>query len=115
MAYNEQLARRINETLSELHVQFEEKKMFGGIAFMIKNKMCCGIVNDDLMVRVMEDQYETLLEEPHASEMNFTGRVMKGFIMVEPEGLKSTKQLTKWIQHGIEFGKRGVVKSKKKK
>lgn len=115
MAYNEALGARIALILSDQFIEFIEKKMFGGLAFMINDKMCVGIIKDSLMLRVMDDQYEKVLKLKHADIMQFTGKPMKGFVLIDPEGLKTQPQLKKWIDYGLEFGKHGVVKSKKKK
>lgn len=115
MAYNEQLSIRIHNILAELNVSFIEKKMFGGNAFMINDKMCIGIMKEELMLRVMDEFYESLLEENHVNPMNFTGKIMKGFVFIEPEALSTDNQLRKWIKYGLDFAERGVFKSKKKK
>jgi TfoX N-terminal domain len=103
MAYNELLADRVRQTLSSKAVPFEEKKMFGGIAFMIRNRMACGIVKEDLMVRVVDSKYEAALEKPHCSVMDFTGRVMKGFLMIGPAGCDADKALGEWLDLGVEY------------
>lgn len=102
MAYNEALADRIRVVLGA-RGGVEEKKMFGGIAFMYKGKMAMGIVKDDLMVRVVASKYESSLEKPHCREMDFTGRPMKGFLFVGPEGFDTDRQLEEWVGLGIEF------------
>lgn len=115
MAYNEQLSIRIQNKLTELDVSFVEKKMFGGNAFMINDKMCIGIMKEELMLRVMDEFYESLLEENYVNPMNFTGKIMKGFVFIEPEVLLTENQLKRWINYGLDFAERGVLKSKKKK
>ncbi|MEQ8362074.1 MAG: TfoX/Sxy family protein [Cyclobacteriaceae bacterium] len=102
MAYNEKLADRIREKLV-VHKKVEEKKMMGGLCFMYKSKMCCGIVKDDLMVRVIESRYEEALSHPYGREMDFTGRPLKGFVFVAPDGFKKEKDLNYWMQMGVEF------------
>ncbi len=115
MAYNVTLADRIAEKLYELEINFHEKKMFGGIAFMINDKMCIGVVKDEMMLRVMDNHYEKLMEENHVNPMQFTGKTMKGFLFIELPAYKNDKDLLKWLNYGIEFGEKGIVKSKKKK
>ncbi len=115
MAYDENLSLRIQKQLIERQVDFVEKKMFGGNAFMIQDKMCIGVVKDELMLRVMDEFYEPLLEGNHVKPMNFTGKTMKNFLFIEPEGYITEQELSKWIQYAIDFGVRGVLKSKKKK
>ncbi|TDD93813.1 TfoX/Sxy family protein [Flavobacterium cellulosilyticum] len=115
MAYNEELSLRVNKRLIELNCSFIEKKMFGGNAFMINDKMCVGIMKAEVMLRVLDSEYEVLIESNHVHPMNFTGKTMKGFLLIEAEGLKKETDLNKWIDYGLEFSKFGIVKSKKKK
>ena len=114
MPYNELLAGRIRNSLSALHTRFVEKKMFGGLAFMVKDKMCCGIVKDDLMVRVIDDRYEQALSKPGAREMDFTGRPMRGFVFVGARGISNTKSLQGWLEMAIECAKTGKKKLNKR-
>jgi len=113
MAYNEKLASRISKLLKP-QKGVKEKKMFGGIAYMLKDKMMCGIVKDDLMVRCLEDKYELLLKKLHSRVMDFTGRTMKGFLFVDASGIKTDNQLNKWLDVGIEFALKSPPKKKKK-
>lgn len=115
MAYNEALSLRVEKLLIQLNVNFIEKKMFGGNAFMINDKMCIGIVKNELMVHVLDAEYESLLETNHIRAMDFTGRIMKGFVFVEEEVLKTDEKLLHWIHFGLDFAEKGIVKSKKKK
>ena len=80
----------------------EEKKMFGGVCFMVSRHMCCGIVGDTLMARVGPANYEACLRHAHASEMDFTGKSMKGMIYVAPEGIEEDVELAHWL--GICIG-----------
>jgi TfoX/Sxy family transcriptional regulator of competence genes len=114
MAYDEKLADRIRESLLD-RKGIIEKKMFGGVAFMQKEKMFVGIVKDELMLRVMEAKEPEALEHPHARPMDFTGRPMKGFLFISPEGFKSKKQLESWLALGLEYVKLSPAKKKKKK
>ncbi len=77
--------------------------MFGGIAFMLNGNMCCGVINDDLMVRVGPDGFEDALGRPHARPMDFTGRPMKGFVFVGSEGTDASATLIGWVQRGVAF------------
>ena len=106
MAYNEDLARRISEALQPHGKEITEKKMFGGVAFMYKGKMCCGVVKDELMLRVVSEKYGDALKQPHTRAMDFTGKPMKDFLYIEPEGFKSDKQLNEWIALGLEHAER---------
>lgn len=112
MAYDEKLADRMREKLMGLK-KVEEKKMMGGLCFMVNGKMCCGIVKEDLMVRVVEDRHEEALSNPHGRPMDFTGKPLKNFVFVSPDGVKKDKDLTYWLEMGIEFV--NTVPSKKKK
>lgn len=113
MAYNEYLAERIRRALAARH-DVEEKKMFGGICFLVKGKMAAGIVKDDLMVRVVGSKYQEALAKPHCREMDFTGKPLKGFLYVGAEGLDSDRALEEWLQLGVEFVENAPVKLKNK-
>jgi TfoX-like protein len=80
-----------------------ERKMFGGLAFMVNGHMCCGIVGEDLAVRTGPDACRQALSRPHARPMYFTGRPMKGFAFVAPEGYRSDADLKAWTQCGLDF------------
>lgn len=102
MAFNENLANKLRETFLAKNIEIEEKRMFGGITFMYKGKMCCGVATDELMVRVVVDKMEKLLERPYVREMDFTGRPLKGFLYVGQEALQSVDSFREWIEYGIE-------------
>jgi len=113
MAYDEFLADRIKITLQEKRIPFIEKKMMGGLCFMVDGKMCVGVIKNDLMTRVHPDQYDRLLQKKGSKAMDFTSRIMKGFIMVEPAGVDMDEDLDEWIQHCLDFNP--LAKSSKKK
>lgn len=102
MAYNERLAERIR-TILRGRRRVTEKKMFGGLAFMVNGHMCVGINGDDLMVRVGPERYERSLEYKHARPMDFTGKPLKGMVYVSPPGYRSTVNLTRWVEDGLKF------------
>ena len=102
MPFNEALAGRVRRVLAS-HRDIEEKKMFGGVAFMLGGKMFCGIVGDDLMVRVGPSHYEECLALAHVRPMDFTGKPMRGYVFVGQPGCKTTKALARWIDRGVEF------------
>jgi TfoX/Sxy family transcriptional regulator of competence genes len=102
MAYDEGLAQRIRGVFTDRE-DVIEKKMFGGLAFMVRGHMCCGVSGDDLMLRVGPDQYNEALAQPHARPMDFTGRPMKGFVYVDQAGLDSDDDLEAWIGRGLTF------------
>jgi TfoX/Sxy family transcriptional regulator of competence genes len=114
MAYNEDLALRIAHKLAEFRVNFTEKKMFGGIAFMVNDKMCVGVTKEQMMLRVMDEHYDGLLEENHIHPMQFTGKTMRGFLFIDQEAFETDPALERLINYGLEFGEKGKVKSKKK-
>lgn len=102
MAYDEGLAERLRDILNE-QPGVTEKKMFGGLAFLCQGHMFCGIVGDDLMVRVGAERYEQALLEPYTRAMDFTGRPMKGYVYVEPAGFEADEALETWTNQGLEF------------
>lgn len=102
MAFDEGVAERIRECFAERY-DIEEKKMFGGLAFMHNGNMCVGVVRDTLMARVGPEQYQQALKLPHAREMDFTGKPLKGFVYVEPEGFETDKELRAWIKRCENF------------
>ncbi|WP_035348396.1 TfoX/Sxy family protein [Edaphobacter aggregans] len=102
MAYDEMLQERIRRTVGG-RVGVTEKKMFGGVAFLLDGKMFCGIVKDDLMVRVGPDRHEDALREPHVRPMDFTGRPMKGYVYVDPDGSGTDREVKRWAERGFEF------------
>ena len=113
MAYDEKIAERLSKVFSE-HKGVQEKKMFGGIAFMLRDHMCVGIVDDLLMVRVGPERYEQANKEAHVRPMDFTGRPMRGYVYVEPAGFKTEKSLREWVQKGVSFVKTLPPKKPKK-
>ena len=102
MAYDEGLAQRVRELLRD-RIGVEEKKMFGGLCFMVSNHMCCGIVGETLMARVGPSNYEECLRCDHAGVMDFTGKAMKGMIYVAPEGIEDDAVLLHWLNICCEF------------
>lgn len=102
MAYNESLAARVRDVLSD-EFGVVEKKMFGGLAFMLRGNMCVGIVNDNLLVRVGKENHAAALALPHARVMDFTGRPMQGFIYVDPAGISSDDDLAVWVSRGVAY------------
>ena len=113
MAYNEYLADLIRSELKEQSVPFEEKKMMGGLCIMVDDKMCVGIINDDLMARVGPHQYETFLEKPGARMMDFTKRPMKGYLYADSTVWDNHEHLSEWVSQCLVFNKE--AKSSKKK
>jgi TfoX/Sxy family transcriptional regulator of competence genes len=103
MAFNEALAERIRHALARKK-NIEEKKMFGGIGFLLNGNMLVGVWKDSLIVRVGPDGYEDALLEPHVKEFDITGKPMKGWVLVEPEGVEDDgRPLKTWIQRAVKF------------
>ncbi len=101
MAYNEELAARVAELIGA-RAEYEEKKMFGGLAFMVNTHMACGLMGDDLMVRVGAAQYEQALADG-AREMDFTGRPMRGMVRVDGLMIADPSALENWVGRGVSF------------
>ena len=102
MAYSEYLADRTRSALAA-SADLQERNRFGGLAFMVNGHMCCGIVGEDLMVRVGPDLYESSLAQPHTREMDFTGKTLKGMVYVGRQGIESEKQLGQWVQRCLAY------------
>ena len=102
MAYDEGLAQRVREVLGDLP-GLVEKKMFGGVGFMVKGNMACGVHKDMLIVRVGPEAYEETMQYPHTRPFDMTGRAMKGWVMVEPGGFDSQADLEEWVTAGLNF------------
>lgn len=102
MAYDETLAYRVREVLAD-RTDVTERKMFGGLAFMISGNMCVGLTDDALMARVGKERYDELLALPHARPMDFTGRPMGGFLFVDPAGIATDEGLRAWVERCLAF------------
>ncbi len=102
MAYDEEVASRVRQVLGEL-AGLEEKKMFGGLGYLLMGNMACGVNKDDLIIRVGPDEYEKYVALPHARPFDFTGRPMKGWLMIAPAGYKAEEDLVAWIKRGVDF------------
>jgi hypothetical protein len=102
VAYDEELAQRIRAVLDG-DPGVDERKMFGGIAFLIDGNMAVGVTGEDLMVRVGPDAWADALAQPHAREMDFTGRPMKGFVYVSDAGIAEDVDLAAWVARGTDF------------
>ena len=121
MAYDEYLADRIRRTLAEKHAPFDEMKMMGGLLFKVDEKMLCGIHIDKkygdtlLMARIGEEVYAKELEKECCLPMDFTGRPMKGYIFVTPDGFDSEDDLSYWMDKCLEFNPQAKASKKRKK
>ena len=114
MAYDEALEQRIIDILTAHRVRFATKKMFGGVAFMVKDKMCVGVLKQDLMVRFDPDVQEKVLSRKGAREMDFTKRPMKGYAFVDPTGTDTTTRLRSWIELALAFNPKAKKAPKRK-
>ncbi len=113
MAYDELLSDRIKQTLNDKKVPFDEKKMFGGVAFMVDEKMCVGVIKDNLMARVDPEFHDEAITNKSCRAMDFTGRPMKGFVYIEPTGIDMDVDLSYWIDKALEYNPK--AKSSKKR
>lgn len=113
MAYSEKLANMTRELIAATHKNVEEKAMFGGLCFMVNDKMCVGVEKDRLMVRLDPAMYDEVMEKDGCKPMDFTGRVMKGFVFVDADVLSTKKKLDYWVQLALEYNK--IAKPSKKK
>ena len=102
MAFSAALAERIRQGLAR-RKGIEAKKMFGGIGFLLNGNMLVGVWKDSLIVRLGPDEGEEALKEPHVSEFDITGRAMKGWVLVAPEGVDADEQLKGWIERAVKF------------
>jgi TfoX/Sxy family transcriptional regulator of competence genes len=102
MAFSEELAERIRQGLAR-RKGIEAKKMFGGIGFLLNGNMLVGVWKDSLIVRLGPEEGEEALKEPHIREFDITGRAMKGWVLVAPEGVDADEQLKGWVQRAVKF------------
>src|ERR1700739_3886275 len=115
MAYNEQLADRTREIICLTHKNVEEKRMFGGLCFMVNGKMCVGIEQQRLMVRLDPEKCDEALEKEGCRPMDFTGKPMKGYVFVDESGMKTEKAFEYWVSLCLEFNSRAKAARKKAK
>jgi TfoX/Sxy family transcriptional regulator of competence genes len=114
MAYNEKLADRTREFISVSHKNVEEKKMFGGLCFMVNGKMCVGVEQERLMVRLDPERYDEAMEKEGCKPMDFTGKIMKGYVFVDIDALNTKKKLEYWVKLALEFNSKAKASRKKK-
>lgn len=113
MAFNEKLADRIREALENVP-NTTEKKMFGGICFLVNDKMCMGVIKDEMMCRIDPKMDEIVLEMNGCRPMDFSGKQMKGYVFVSEEGMKNKKEFDYWIGLSLAFNKDAKPAKKKK-
>jgi TfoX/Sxy family transcriptional regulator of competence genes len=118
MPYDDTAAARVRRILAKRR-DVVERKMMGGLCFMVKGSMCCGVSGSAVMVRVGAEAYRQMLAEPHVRPLEFAGRRPRGFVLVEPEAYRTDTMLGTWVQRGIDFvtalpPKRAAAKSRRR-
>ncbi len=114
MAYNEKLANRIRERLQDLP-KVEEKEMMGGLTFMVNDKMCIGIIKDEMMCRIDPEIHEVEIEKTGCRTMDFTKRPMKGYVMIDDTGMRTQKEFNYWIERSLDFNEKAKASKKRKR
>lgn len=114
MAYDEQLAIRVRNVFAKRKVTFAEKRMMGGLCFLVDGKMCVGVEKERLMVRLDPEIYEDALRCKGCAPMDFTGRPMRGFVFVNPDGLAGSRDLASWVDLALEFNPKAKSSKKRK-
>ncbi len=102
MPYDELLAIRVRAAISPLP-GLKEKKMFGGVCYLVNGNMACGVYKDDLIVRVGKEKFQEALSRPHTKLFDITGKALKGWVMVEPQGCATQPDLKAWVEQGLAF------------
>lgn len=115
MAYNEYLSERIENYFNAEKIQFRGMKMMGGYCFMVDEKMCVGVVQDEVMARIGIDNYEEALKKEGCKEMNFTGRSMRGYVFLNEDATDLDTDLEYWLQLALAFNPLAKASKKKKK
>ena len=121
MAFNEYLADRVDQLLQEHKANYYSKKMMGGLVFMVEEKMCCGLLYDKkrevdlLMLRIGEEAYPEAIKREGCHPMDFTGRPMKGYVFVDPDGFDLDEQLEYWVQLALAYNPFAKMSAKRKK
>jgi TfoX/Sxy family transcriptional regulator of competence genes len=113
--YDQHLADRIRMSLRDKKVVFSEKEMMGGLACMVNNKMCVGVIDDRMMARLDPDIYEQALTKKGCRPMDFTGRPMRGWVYIDPHGIDLDDDLNYWVQLALEYNPKAKSSKKKKK
>ena len=113
MAYDEFLTERIRRAFRDQQADFEEKKMMGGVCFLVNGKMAAGVVKNKMMDRIDPDFQEQALSRKGATDMDFTHRPMKGFVFIEPEGTDLDTDLDYWVKLCLEYNPKAKASKKK--
>lgn len=114
MAYDEKLADRVREIIALTHKRVTEKKMFGGLCFMVNDKMCVGVEQHRMMVRLDPERYDEVLGMEGCTPMDFTGKVMKGYVFVDIGALNTKKKLGFWTGLALQYNSKAKSSKKKK-
>lgn len=114
MPYSEYLADRVSQFFVEKSIHFEAKKMFGGLCFMVDDKMCVGVNVDEIMARINPDKYQESLQKEGCREMNFTGRPKKGYVFLTDEAIDLDGNLHYWLQLALDFNPLAKASKKRK-
>lgn len=114
MAYDEELAQRIRERLSSLR-DVEEKKMMGGLTFMVKGKMCVGVIKDEMLCRIDPVLHDECVAKPGVRTMIFTKRPMSGFIQVSQEVMRTNSEMDRWIALALAYNEHAKASAKKRR
>jgi TfoX/Sxy family transcriptional regulator of competence genes len=115
MAFNEKLADKVRELIVETETNIEEKRMFGGLCFMVNDKMFIGVEKERLMVRIDPAIYDEVMEKDGCVPMDFTGKIMRGFVFVDQEVVTTKKKLSYWVDLALAYNKIAKTSKKKKK
>jgi TfoX/Sxy family transcriptional regulator of competence genes len=102
MAYDEQVAHRIRQALPQ-GPHITEKRMFGGIAFLLNGNMFCGVIGDQFVARIGPSEAEAAMRRPHVKPMDFTGRPLKAYVYISPDGVRTRPALQKWLRLALKF------------
>ena len=113
MAYEEELAERFRRSFGRRNVTFEEKRMMGGLCFLVDSKMCVGVEKKRLMARIDPEVYDVALRQKGCMPMDFTGRPMRGFVYVNPAGLSTEDDLDGWLKLALDFNPRAKASKKR--
>lgn len=113
MSYNEDLAERIRRKLRK-EPSLEELKMMGGLCFMINDKMCVGVMKEELMCRIDPKEYDNALEQPGCNEMSLGGKTMKGYVLIDETGMQTERAFDYWIDLSLDFNPKAKSSKKKK-
>jgi len=114
MAYDEGLAERVRELFQSRGISFAEKRMMGGLCFMVNDKMCVGVTGERLMVRLDPDVEAKALKRKGCVPMDFTGRPMRGFVFVKAEGHSADRDFNDWLDLALEFNPRANSSKKRR-